>query len=166
MNVKNTAWAAALALGIFTGAGAGEPAEAPKTRAWYRTWFEHLKKGLTESSVRSHYQKSRVTAVAAVRGAKQEAMDADAPAWIGGPESRKAAQTRKERAEFEKSVDFILKGEFKEGLAGLEAFEKAHPKSGLLPEVRQARENAKLLQDEPAAAAPAVEAPAPESEKK
>ena len=166
MTMKKIFLTSAAVLGIFASARAAEPVATSKTKAWYQTWFEHLKQGLAESSVQSHYQKSRVTAVAAVRGAKQESIDADKPGWIGGAQSKKAAQLKKERAEFGKSVDAILKGDLKEGLSGLDAFEKAHPKSPLLDDVKQARENAKLLQDQAEAAAPAVEVPAAAADKK
>ena len=110
-----------------------------------KTWFKHFKEGLAESSVSNQYQRGRLTAVAAVRGAQQESVNADKPQWKGGNKAKKAEQLKKEKAELAKSVDLILEGKVKEGQAGLDSFEKAHPKSTLLPEVREAREKSKEL---------------------
>jgi len=127
---------------------ASEPGSKPSA---LRTWFKHLREGLSESAVAGQYQKSKITAVAAVRGAPQQASDPEKPAWKGTARSRKAERLRKEKAEFAKAVDLVLEGKFEEGDQGLAAFEKAHPRSPLLPEVQEARQKAKDLQSgEPA----------------
>ncbi len=110
-----------------------------------RTWFEHLKKGLSESSVQHRYQRTKVTAVAAVRGDSQTQSDPNQPEWKGSRKARKDAVLRKERAEFAKAVDLIMEGKTEEGVLALDSFEKAHPKSSMLGEVREAREKAKEL---------------------
>ncbi len=118
---------------------AQEPTKAAKLAASMRTWFEHLKEGLTESSVSGQRQRGRLTAVAAVRGKGQSSVDPDKPAWKSGAGSRKAREMRKQKAEFAAAVDLILNGQLSEGDEKLEAFEKAYPASPLLAEARQAR---------------------------
>lgn len=153
ISLAATALVLGLASGPFNGAYCAE--EAARSRSSIlRTWFQHFKEGLAESSVSSRYQKRRVTAVAAVRGAKQESVDPGKPHWKGGAKSKKAKQLRMEKAALAKAVDLILEGRIEEGKAGLDAFEKAHPKSSLLPEVREAREKLAELE----AAAPAADA--------
>lgn len=142
-----------LGWGVAVHAAEGAKSEAPRPKpSMLRTWFKHLKEGLSESSVAGSFQKSRVTAVAAVRGAPQGAVEPDKPQWKGGAKAKKAEQLKKEKAELASAVDLILEGKVKEGEAGLEAFEKAHPKSPLLADVAEAREKLKELE---AGAAPA-----------
>ncbi|MFA6317120.1 MAG: hypothetical protein WC943_06850 [Elusimicrobiota bacterium] len=141
--------------------GAPEPAKPKPAKTWLRTWFEHLKQGLSESAVQGNYQKARVTAVAAVRGSEQELSDKNVPSWKAGARTRKALRNKAERQEFAKAVDLILEGKSEEGVAALEAFEDAHPKSPLLVDVREAREKARQM-DSPeveAGSAPAEAAP-------
>ncbi len=111
-----------------------------------RTWFEHFKTGLEESVLSDDYQKRDVTAVAAVRGAAQEAAEPDKVYWKGSPKAKRAAEMKKQKAELAADLEKILAGNIKEGVAGLDAFEKAHPKSSLLAEARQARQKAKELE--------------------
>ncbi|MBI5883689.1 MAG: hypothetical protein HZB91_11370 [Elusimicrobia bacterium] len=135
---------------------AGSP--APKAgKSWLKTWFQHLKQGLSESAVQGDYQKVRVTAVAAVRGTPQDAADQNKPSWKAGAKARKSAQAKAERQEFGKAVDLILEGKSQEGIAALDAFEKDHPKSVLLADVREAREKARQMEaaeEAPGAAEP------------
>lgn len=108
----------------------------------FLVWFEHLKKGLSDSSVQDRYQKRRLTAVAAVRGSPQDSVDPDKPQWKGKRKSKKDLQLKAERAEFAAAVDLIIEGKQADGLSALETFEKAHPESALLPDVREARQKA------------------------
>lgn len=141
---------------LIPGLAAGLNAAEPKSRASIlKTWFQHLKEGLAESSVSGRYQKARVTAVAAVRGARQGAVEPDKPYWKGASKSKKAEQLKKERAELSSAVELILDGKLQEATAGLDAFEKAHPKSSLLSEVKEARDKAKELEAASAAEPPA-----------
>lgn len=128
---------------------AQSPAQPESRKSLIMTWFEHLKKGLSESSVQHRYQRTRVTAVAAVRGDSQAQADPNQPEWKGSRKARKDAALRKERAEFAKAVDLIMEGKSEEGVQALDSFEKAHPKSSMLTEVREAREKAKELSQAP-----------------
>lgn len=120
------------------------------------TYFKHLKEGLTQSSVRAEFQKGRGVAVAAVRGAPQDdgKADPDRPAMRHPAKSRKQKLEAAETREFEKAVDLLeeglkLKSEAKvdEGIAGLEAFEKGHPRSARIGEVRDALAKARELRE-------------------
>jgi TolA-binding protein len=126
-----------------------------------RTYFKHLKQGLMESSVAGSYQKRSSVAVAAVRGSGQ----ADDKADLGQPAMKDPARERKIKArkaetrEFEKAADLAVAGKFEEAGAALEAFEKAHPKSTLLADVKEAKGKVKeaieAQKAEPAPAEPA-----------
>jgi TolA-binding protein len=106
-----------------------------------KTYFKHLKQGLMESSVEGVYQKRGLVAVAAVRGAKQgdEKSDPSKPG-MKDPVKEKRVKVRKAEArEFEKAVDLAVAGKYDEALAALGRFEKAHPKSTLLADVKEAK---------------------------
>lgn len=102
-------------------------------------WFKQLKTGLEKSAVEGRYRKVRAGAVAAVRGAGQEDIDPKKPYWKGGLSDKKATEYKKERDEFKAAVDAILKGDFEGGSKKLDEFEAAHPRSKLLPDVKEAR---------------------------
>lgn len=133
---------------------AAAPAAAPQSSALDSalTWFKHLREGLVSSALRGQFQHRSVSAVAAVRGHEQDAVDPDKPEWKLSTKSEKL-EARKERAELSSVVELILTGKYVEGQAGLDAFEKAHPKSALLPEVAQARDNLSKLEGEKTAQA-------------
>lgn len=132
-------------------------AEASKSRlSVLKTWFKHLKQGLTESSVSGEFQRQRVTAVAAVRGSAQAHADPDKVAWKTGS-SKKLATLRAEKVELASAVGLLEEGKVSEGVAALDAFEKAHPKSPLLKEVAETREKAKELEAALAAEAAAAQ---------
>jgi hypothetical protein len=131
-----------------------DDAQASKLAA-LKTWFKNLKDGLSDSAVRSHFQKQRsVGSVAAVRGEGQASADPDRPEWKTSTKSEKA-EFKKERQELAAAVDQIMGGKLVEGRASLDAFEKAHPKSRLLKDVAQARENASTMESLSAAPADA-----------
>lgn len=129
--------------------------EKPKSKLDYlKVYFQHLKQGLTESAVQGEYQRGRGAAVAAVRGNAQDdgRADPDKPAMKQPSKTHRQKAESAERREFEKAVDLVgegltLKDEAKvdEGVTGLEAFEKAHPKSARLSEVREALAKAREL---------------------
>ena len=115
------------------------PLRAADLSGSLRTWFEHVKQGLAESSVAGQRQHGRLTAVAAVRGEKQDAADPAKPVWKSPAQTRKAKALRAQKAELGAAVDAILAGKLDEGKQKLDAFEKAHPSSSLLPEAKDMR---------------------------
>ncbi len=114
------------------------PARAGLTDS-FKTWFEHLKEGLTESSVSAERQTGSMTAVAAVRGDKQSFAELDKPAWKSSGRIKKARELKKQKAELSSAVDLVLQGKMDDGDAKLAAFETAHPDSPYLAEAHQAR---------------------------
>ncbi|MFA6002507.1 MAG: hypothetical protein WC881_00410 [Elusimicrobiota bacterium] len=147
----------------------GAPVQAQDKNKWdsLTTYFKNLKQGLTDSSVEGQYQRGRGTVVAAVRGQAQDdgKAELDKPLMKDPAQERKRKQERAERREFEKAVDLINEGKLGEGIAALEAFEKAHPKSARLAEVREARAKALELKEAQKAEAVTSEAAKPETAK-
>lgn len=133
-----------------------EAKEAPGKMSSLMMYFKNLKLGLTDSAVRARYQKGRSAAVAAVRGSDQDDSKADLnkPQMKDPSKTRSARQEKKERAAFESAVDLIMAGKPDEGIAALDAFEKAYPKSSELSGVRAARSKAQELKDAQGSAAP------------
>lgn len=129
-------------------AEAPAPSAAENLMEWLRNW----KQGLERSAVERRYRRVRTTAVAAVRGSDQRAEDPAKPYWKSPWARKKEARRRKEREELMAAVDLALSGDREGALKSLDEFEKNHPKSDLLPEVREARERIGAL--EPPAPAP------------
>ena len=119
-----------------------------------RSWFKNLLTGLQKSAVEGRYHSGRTSAVAAVRGAGQEEVDAKKPHWKGALSDRQAAEFKKEREEFAAAVELILAGKLAEGSAKLDAFEAAHQKSRLLRDVREARQKLEELKKQGAESKP------------
>lgn len=135
----------ALAALLAAGPALADAPAAPSPFETAITWFKHLREGLANSAVRGQFQARQVTAVAAVRGERQSSVDPDQPAWRLSSSPRSVAE-KKERAELSAAVDQIIAGKYAEGGASLDAFEKRHPKSKLLPAVAEARKNLAALQ--------------------
>jgi TolA-binding protein len=111
-----------------------------------RSWFQHLKEGLTESSTSAQRQRGSVAAVAAVRGLEQAGADLEKPAWKSGAKTRKSKEVKAQRQEFSAAVDLAVEGKYAEADEKLEAFEKAHPGSSLLSDVKETRQKVKEAQ--------------------
>lgn len=149
-----------------------EPAQKPSQPAALSAkmeslnkWFKNWKNALEKSAVEGRYRKTRSTAVAAVRGAGQTAEDPTKPFWKGTWSAKKLAERNAERQELASAVDLLLGGKLEEGVAGLDAFEKKHPYSTLLEDVREARGKAADLMAEGAGSPEPVPAAQPEEKK-
>ena len=120
---------------------AGESAKKPASRLGsLKTWFRTWKLALRKKAIQSRYRRGvSVTSVAAVRGDKQSEADPKLPYWKGSWSDKKAAQRLEERKEQSAASDLILDGKFDEAEKALDAFEKAHPKSAYLADIREAR---------------------------
>lgn len=146
---------AAVVLGsVAAPARAGESAVA-KMGDSLLSWFKHVKEGLSESSVGSYRQHGRISAVAAVRGAEQDAVDPQKPVWKSAAAGKKSKALKAQRVELAAAVDAALAGKLDESRAKLDAFEKAHPDSALLADAREIR--GKLEEAKAEGAAPAAE---------
>lgn len=129
-----------------------------------RRWFANWAKGLKRSAVESRYRNVRTSAVAAVRGSRQDS-NPDLPYWKGTWSDKKAAERMAERAELEAVVELALTGDIAGAQAALSKFEKQHPKSTLLEDVKEARAQLAALQEETAPAAAEGEKPKAEEPK-
>ena len=115
-------------------------------------WYENLMKGLKTRIQKKLESKNRVTAVAAVRGAKQGG-DARALYWKGGVSDAAQKKLEAERKQLTDAVQLVLDGNRDGAKTALEKFTRDNPESFYLPDAKEALEK---LQPE---------APAPESEK-
>lgn len=135
-----------------------KPVAGSRFASGLRQWFLHVKEGLAESSVSSQRQKSRITAVAAVRGAEQGELDPEKPVWKSAGAAKKSRALKAQRQELAQAVDTALAGDWDAASKKLDAFEAAHPESPLLADAHEIR--GKLTEARAAAAAEA----APETE--
>lgn len=146
---------AALLLAAAWPAGAEEDAKA---KTGVLSWFKNWKSALERSAVEGKYRKMRTaTGVAAVRGNLQAADDPDEPFWKGGWTEKTEKDRMKERGELAAAVGLIMDEKGAEARAALDAFEKAHPKSSFLGEVKEARAKLDEMEGKPPAPAPAAE---------
>ena len=146
----DTLMAALLIVGVVCAPSRAE--DTMKSRiAALKTWFQHFQEGLDESIAGEDRQNTDIVAVAAVRGAQQDAAEPNKVYWKDDAKTKKAAQTKKEKSELSAALTKILGGNIKEGEAALDAFEKSHPHSRLLADARKASEKAKELEDPGAA---------------
>ncbi|PCI38636.1 MAG: hypothetical protein COB53_04480 [Elusimicrobia bacterium] len=127
-----------------------------------RKWFSHWAIGLKRTAVNARRRKVRITAVAAVRGSKQDS-NPNLPYWKGTWSDKKTAERVVERAELEAVVELALAGDFDGAAAGLTKFEKSRPKSTLLSAVSEAKVQLALLRE---ATGPHAEPPAKTPEAK
>lgn len=133
---------------------AAEAVEAqPRQDTSLDKFLQTLKDGLNRHESLK-FSDRNAAVVAAVRGAEQKTVDSKKPYFKKAAST--AARSESERAEFEKAVDQAMAGKVPEAIAALESFEKAHPKSGFLPDVKQALDQLKgsQVQTQPPAEAP------------
>lgn len=158
--------AAVLAVAVLGSVPARAQDDA-KGKAGVMSWFKNWKNALERSAVEGKYRKMRTaTGVAAVRGSAQSAADPDEAYWKGGWSEKREKERAKERGELADAVGLIMDGKGAEARAALDAFEKAHPKSSFLGEVKEARAKLDEMEGKGPAAAPAEAKPAaaPQSE--
>ncbi|OGS13595.1 MAG: hypothetical protein A2234_04635 [Elusimicrobia bacterium RIFOXYA2_FULL_58_8] len=117
------------------------------------SWYENLMKGLKTKVQKKLESKNRVSAVAAVRGAKQGS-DARALYWKGGVSDAAQKKLEAERKQLTDAVQLVLDGDNKGAKAAFEKFIKDNPESVFLPEAKEAIE--KLPADKPVPAADAA----------
>ncbi|MFH1726054.1 MAG: hypothetical protein ABII00_15710 [Elusimicrobiota bacterium] len=145
-------------IAFLTLAAAPRPAlwaeNKPPARRSLMSWFKHWKQALEKSAVEARYRNVRTTAVAAVRGAGQAGADPSKPYWKGTWSDKKAAERMKEREELAEAVSLIIEGKTEGARAKLDAFEKSHPESSFLPDVREGRAKLDELKAEAGASDP------------
>ncbi len=117
---------------------ADEPKKPESTTTMLMNWFSQLEQSLSESSVSQNYEnRDNLVAVAAVRGSKQNLADINQPTWAKSNISQKE-EILNEKKEFAAAVKEVVSGKLKEAQADLSSFEKSHPSSPLLKDVKKA----------------------------
>ena len=116
------------------------------------SWYENLMKGLKTRVQKKLESKNRVSAVAAVRGAKQGG-DARALYWKGGVSDAAQKKLDAERKQLTDAVQFVLDGNTAGAKTGLEKFIRDNPESVYLPEAKEALERLPAVTPAPAAEA-------------
>lgn len=131
----------------------------------WKSWYSNTLKGLKSRMERKLESKNRVSAVAAVRGAKQGG-DARALYWKGGVSEAARKKLDAERKQLSEAMQLVLDGSLPQGKAAIEKFMKDNPDSVYLPEAKDAL--AKLPADEakPAAAQASKDENAQQKEEK
>ena len=123
-------------------------------------WYDTLMKGLKSKIQKKMESKTRVSAVAAVRGAKQGG-DPRALYWKGGVSDAAQKKLDAERKQLADAVQLVLDGKGADAKAALEKFTRENPESFYLPEAKEALSKLPVETPAPDAAKPA--APQPET---
>lgn len=152
-----------MALLFSAGALRAEPAKD------WKSWYGNMLKGLRSKVERKMESKHRVSAVAAVRGAKQ-GEDANALYWKGGVSEKARKKLDEEKKQLTAAVELVVNGDVEGGRTALNKFLKENPDSFFAPDAKEALANlpapeAKPAEEKPAEAdkaAPAAEKPAGE----
>ena len=130
----------------------------------WRNYYQKLLKGLKSKVQKKFESKNRVSAVAAVRGAKQGS-DAEALYWKGGVSEKAREKLAEEKKALTEAVQLIVEGNAPEGKAALEKFIKDNPESFYVPDAKEALANLPKDEEKPAAAEETKPAEAPKTEK-
>lgn len=136
-------------------------AKVRKEKSSWKSWYNNFYKGLRSKVQRKFESKTRVSAVAAVRGSKTGA-DASELYWKGGVSEQAREKAEAERKALGDAVELVVNGDTAAGRSALEKFISDNPDSVHLPDAREALE---MLPDgeDSADAAPAPE-PAQDAE--
>lgn len=117
----------------------------------WQSYYQNLLKGLKSKVQKKFESKTRVSAVAAVRGAKQGS-DAEALYWKGGVSEKAREKLAEEKKVLTEAVQLVVEGSMSEGKAALEKFIKDNPESLYVPDAREALANLPKDEVTPAAA--------------
>lgn len=117
----------------------------------WRNYYQNLLKGLKSKVQKKFESKNRVSAVAAVRGAKQGS-DAEALYWKGGVSEKAREKLAGEKKALTEAVQLVVEGSVPEGRAALEKFIKDNPESLYLPDAKEALAKLPAEEVKPAAA--------------
>jgi len=130
------------------------------------SWFETMMKGLKTKVQKKLESKQRVSAVAAVRGARQ-GEDPKALYWKGGVSEAAQKKLDADKEQLTAAVQLALDGKDAEAKEALEKFLKDSPDSFYGPDAKEALEKLQPPAEEKAEKAPAAEsAPAAEKDAK
>ncbi len=153
---------ALIALALIFAVGTVHAEEGKNWKSWYGTMLKGLKTKVQKKLESKH----RVSAVAAVRGAKQ-GDDPNALYWKGGVSDKAQKKLAEEKKQLTEAVELVVDGDVEGGRAALDKFLKANPESFFAPDAKEALANLPAPEAAPAAEekteAPAEEKPAEKS---
>ncbi|MCM2268302.1 MAG: hypothetical protein NDI60_11080 [Elusimicrobiales bacterium] len=131
----------------------------------WKDWYSNMIKGLRTKVEKRLESKNRVSAVAAVRGAKQGG-DPRALYWKGGVSEAASKKLADEKKLLADALQLVMDGSLPEGKAAIAKFIKDNPESVYVQEAKEALERLPAEEVTPAASKTAAEAPAaPEAPK-
>lgn len=146
-----------IALALIFAVGTLHAEEKKDWKAWYGTML----KGLKTKVQKRLESKTRVSAVAAVRGAKQGG-DANSLYWKGGVSEKAQKKLAEEKKQLTEAVELVVGGDIEAGRAALNTFLKTNPESFFVQDAKEALSN--LPAKEAAAAEETEEETSDESE--
>jgi hypothetical protein len=115
----------------------------------WKGYYENLLKGLRSKVQKKFESRTRVSAVAAVRGAKQGS-DAGALYWKGGVSQKAQKKMAEDKKSLTEAVQLVVDGRVPEGRAALEKFIKDNPESFYVPDAKEALSNLPKEAEKPA----------------
>lgn len=125
-----------MALALVFAVGA---VQAEEGRDW-KGWYNGMLKGLKTKISKKLESKQRVSAVAAVRGAKQ-GEDPDALYWKGGVSEKAQKKLAEEKDQLTAAVELVVNGDVEGGRAALGKFLKDNPESFFAQDAKDALAN-------------------------
>ncbi|OGR45004.1 MAG: hypothetical protein A2X35_06305 [Elusimicrobia bacterium GWA2_61_42] len=129
----------------------------------WKDWYSSMLRGLRAKVEKKLESKTRVSAVAAVRGAKQGG-DARALYWKGGVSDAARKKLDAERKLLTDALQLVMDGKMSEGKAAIGKFIKDNSESVYLPEAKEALERLPAEETKPGEAVkPAAEEPKTEA---
>jgi chemotaxis response regulator CheB len=106
----------------------------------WKGWYGNMLKGLKTKISKKLESKHRVSAVAAVRGAKQ-GDDPNALYWKGGVSDKAQKKLAVERKQLTEAVELVVNGDMEGGREALNKFLKANPESFFAQDAKEALAN-------------------------
>lgn len=151
-----------IALALVFAAGTLHAEEGKNWKGWYNGMLKGLK---TKVSKRLE-SKTRVSAVAAVRGAKQ-GEDANALYWKGGVSEKAEKKLAEEKKQLTEAVELVVGGDTEGGRTALKKFLKDNPESFFAQDAKEALANLPAPEAKPEETKPAEgsKEEAPDAEK-
>ena len=116
----------------------------------WKGWYGNMLKGLKSKVQKKLESKHRVSAVAAVRGAKQ-GDDPNALYWKGGVSDKAQKKLAEEKKQLTEAVELVVNGDVEGGREALNKFLKANPESFFAQDAKEALANLPAAEAAPAA---------------
>ncbi|PKM97943.1 MAG: hypothetical protein CVU79_05800 [Elusimicrobia bacterium HGW-Elusimicrobia-3] len=125
----------------------------------WKSWYNNMLRGLKSKVERKLESKHRVSAVAAVRGARQ-GEDANALYWKGGISDKARKKLEEEKKQLTGAVELVVNGDMEGGRAALNKFLKDNPESFFAADAKEALANLPAPEAKPAEEKASEEKPA------